>query len=141
MNRFANSKVLVPLDYSEESDGALDAALEIAGKSEQITGVHVAPPIGSFEPGVVYIATDQERRETLLHSLHRKFSEPKYRGINFEILFGDPGHEIAEYAKTAGIGLIVMPSHGRTGLAHFLIGSVAERVIRLAHCPVLVLRS
>jgi nucleotide-binding universal stress UspA family protein len=141
MNRYANAKILVPIDFSAESDGALDAALEIAAQSEQVTAVHVAPPIGSFEPGVVYTATDEERRATLLHSAHRRFADPKYRGIGFEILFGDPGHEIAEFAKTAGTGLIVMPSHGRTGLAHLLIGSVAERVIRLAHCPVLVLRS
>ncbi len=141
MNRYANAKLLVPIDFSEEADGALDAALEIAASGEQITAVHVAPPIGSFEPGVVYIATDAERTETLLHSIHRRYTDPKYRGVKFEILFGDPGHEITDYAKTAGTGLIVMPSHGRTGLAHLLIGSVAERVIRLAHCPVLVLRS
>ena len=141
MNRYANAKILVPIDFSEESGGALDAALEIAGSNEQITAVHVAPPLGSFEPGVVYIATDAERVETLLHSIHRRFADPKYRNVKFDVLFGDPGHEITEYAKSAGTGLIVMPSHGRTGLAHLLIGSVAERVIRLAHCPVLVLRS
>jgi nucleotide-binding universal stress UspA family protein len=141
MNRYANAKILVPIDFSAESDAALDAALEIAAQTEQITAVHVAPPIGSFEPGVVYTATDEERRDVLLDSIRGRFIDPKYRGIGFEILFGDPGHEIAEFAKTAGTGLIVMPSHGRTGLAHLLIGSVAERVIRLAHCPVLVLRS
>ena len=141
MNRYANAEVLVPVDFSEESAAAVDAALEIAAASSQITLVHVAPPIGSFEPGVVYIATDEERRESMLHALQRRYADTKYRGISLEILFGDPGHEIAAYAKTAGIGLIVMPSHGRTGLAHFLIGSVAERVIRLAHCPVLVLRA
>lgn len=141
MNRYANAKLLVPIDFSEESDGAFDAALEIAATSEQITAVHVAPPIGAFEPGVVYLATDAERAETLLQSVRHRYADPKYRGAKFEVLFGDPGHEIAEYAKTAGTGLIVMPSHGRTGLAHLLIGSVAERVIRLAHCPVLVLRS
>jgi nucleotide-binding universal stress UspA family protein len=141
MNRYANAKLLVPVDFSTEADGALDAALEIAEKNEQITAVHVAPPIGSFEPGVVYIATDAERTESLLGSIRDRYIDPKYRGVKFEILFGDPGHAIADYAKTAGTGLIVMPSHGRTGLAHLLIGSVAERVIRLAHCPVLVLRS
>ena len=141
MNRYANAKLLVPIDFSDESDGALNAALEIVGANEQITAVHVAPPIGSFEPGVVYIATDAERADTLLHAFHRRYADPEHRGVKFEILFVDPGHEIAEYAKTAGTGLIVMPSHGRTGLAHLLIGSVAERVIRLSHCPVLVLRS
>ncbi|HCK41739.1 MAG TPA: hypothetical protein DHW22_08920 [Planctomycetaceae bacterium] len=49
---------------------------------------------------------------------------------------GDPGHNITDYAKEIGAGLIVMPSHGRTRLKRMLIGSVAERVVRLAHCPV-----
>ena len=80
MNRYANAKLLVPLDFSEESDQALDAALEIAAASEQITAVHVAPPLGAFEPGVVYIATDAERTETLLHSLHRRYDAPKIPG-------------------------------------------------------------
>lgn len=141
MNRYANAKLLVPIDFSAESDGAVDAALEIVAAGEQITAVHVAPPIGAFEPGVVYLATDAERTDTLLQTIRRRYADPKYRGVKFEVLFGDPGHEIAEYAKTAGTGLIVMPSHGRTGLAHLLIGSVAERVIRHSHCPVLVLRS
>ena len=48
--------------------------------------------------------------------------------------------EISHYAQVHGIDLIVLPSHGRTGLARLMIGSVAERVVRLAHCPVLVLR-
>ncbi len=60
--------------------------------------------------------------------------------LELHILEGDPGHEIVKLADTLKADLIVMPSHGRTGLAHVLIGSVAERVIRLAHCPVLVLR-
>ena len=47
---------------------------------------------------------------------------------------------IANYAREQGAALIVMPSHGRTGLSHLLIGSVAERVVRYASCPVLVLR-
>jgi universal stress protein A len=57
------------------------------------------------------------------------------------VLFGDPGQQIAIFAKEMKAGLIVMSSHGRTGLAHLLIGSVAERVLRLASCPVLILRS
>ena len=64
----------------------------------------------------------------------------KYAKAPIEILFGDPGHEITEFAERVKADLIVMPSHGRTGLSRLLIGSVAERVIRLAHCPVLVLR-
>ena len=54
--------------------------------------------------------------------------------------FGDPGHQIAQYAEEAKADLIVLPSHGRSGLQRLLIGSVAERVVRHAPCPVLVVR-
>jgi nucleotide-binding universal stress UspA family protein len=55
-------------------------------------------------------------------------------------LLGEPAHGIADYAQDKKAELIVIPSHGRTGITRLLIGSVAERVVRLAHCPVLVLR-
>ena len=67
-------------------------------------------------------------------------SEPKYRGVHTAVLLGEPAHGITDYAQEKGAQLIVVPSHGRTGLTRLLIGSVAERVVRLAHCPVLVLR-
>jgi nucleotide-binding universal stress UspA family protein len=57
------------------------------------------------------------------------------------VAFGDPGQRITAYAEEVGADVIVMPSHGRTGLKRLLLGSVAERVLRLAHCPVLVLKS
>ncbi len=60
--------------------------------------------------------------------------------MNVEILIGDPGHEIANYAEELDAGLVVVASHGQTGLRHLLLGSVAERVVRLAKCPVLVLK-
>src|SRR5687768_16533362 len=61
-------------------------------------------------------------------------------GVTMEVAFGDPGAEIVECGERIGADLIVMPSHGRRGISRMLIGSVAERVLRLAHCPVLVLR-
>jgi nucleotide-binding universal stress UspA family protein len=141
MNRFADKPILVPVDFSDEADGAVNVALEIANAPEQITMVHVAPPTGAFEPGVVYVIDDDDRRERILEAVKKRYGHAKYRGLHCNVMFGDPGHEIAKFAKELRAGLVVMPSHGRTGLAHLLIGSVAERVVRLAHCPVLVLRS
>jgi nucleotide-binding universal stress UspA family protein len=141
MNRFANAQLLVPVDFSEEADGAVDVALEIAASPDQITLVHVAPPIGPFEVGAVYLVDDGMRQERIGEALRKRYSDAKCRAVRFEVLFGEPGHEIAKFAEEQQAGLIVMPSHGRTGFAHLLIGSVAERVVRLAHCPVLVLRS
>ena len=53
---------------------------------------------------------------------------------------GTPGLEILDYAQEKKVELIVIPSHGHTGIGRFLLGSVAERVVRYSHCPVLVLR-
>ena len=63
-----------------------------------------------------------------------------FEKVDFQVRFGDPGREIAAFAEKLHAELIVMPSHGRTGLSRSLIGSVAERVVRLAHCPVLILK-
>ena len=72
--------------------------------------------------------------------MRERFAAAKYQGIHCATASGDPGHEIVKYAEEIDADLIVIPSHGRTGLTRLLIGSVAERVVRLAHCPVLVLR-
>jgi nucleotide-binding universal stress UspA family protein len=142
MNRFANTPIVAPVDFSDEADKAVDFSLELASSPSCITAVHVAPPIVSFEPAALYGAIgDDERKEQLLGALHKRYADPKYRGVQFAVRFGDPGHEIVNFANEANAGLIVMPSHGRTGLAHILLGSVAERVVRLAPCPVLVLRA
>jgi nucleotide-binding universal stress UspA family protein len=69
------------------------------------------------------------------------FSAEKYKGIQVEVSFGNAGFRISEYAQEIGADLIVIPSHGRTGIERMLIGSVAERVVQHSHCPVLVLRS
>ncbi|MGC3968366.1 MAG: universal stress protein [Pirellulales bacterium] len=73
-------------------------------------------------------------------ALRERLADSKFAGINLHVAFGEAGHEIAGFAQTHHADLIVLPSHGRTGLSRLLIGSTAERVVRLAHCPVLVLR-
>jgi len=141
MNPFANKLVVVPIDFSDEADRAVDMALEIAGAADRVAMIHVAPPVGAFGPEVVYMIDDDERHDRIVQAMEQRFTASKYRGIRREVRFGDPGDEIANFARSLEAGLIVMPSHGRTGLSHLLIGSVAERVVRLASCPVLVLRS
>jgi nucleotide-binding universal stress UspA family protein len=79
-------------------------------------------------------------RETT-QALYDRFKEKRFEGIKFHVCYGDPGIEIAQYAEEIKADAIIMPSHGRRGLKRLLIGSVAERVVRLAHCPVFVLKS
>lgn len=140
MNPFVTQRILVPVDLSPASDRALDQALEIAETPELITALHVGLPYTAVEPPYMYLVDEESRRDQLEAAVLQRFTASKYSGVRIEVRYGDPGHEIADYARESGVGLIVMPSHGRTGLAHLLVGSVAERVVRYAPCPVLVLR-
>jgi nucleotide-binding universal stress UspA family protein len=140
MTPFAGKPIVAPVDLSDASDRALAFAKEIATERNQLVALHVGLPYTAVEPPYMYLIDEEGRRRELEESVHKHFEGPQYADIRVEVRFGDPGSEIASFAKEIGAGLIVMPSHGRTGLAHLLIGSVAERVIRYAQCPVLVLR-
>jgi nucleotide-binding universal stress UspA family protein len=140
MNKFATKPILVPVDLSDVSDRALQYATEMASSKEQIVALHVAAPYVAIDPALIALIDEEARRAEIEKSVRERFAGSEYRGIRVEVIFGDPGTEITILAKKIGAGLIVMPSHGRTGLAHLLIGSVAERVVRHAPCPVLVLR-
>ncbi len=139
------NRVLVPTDFSDQSCKAVEVALAMVVRPEQLTVLHVATPMSAFaagDPAIIWETVSDESRSEHLHQLLRnRFSEEKYNSVKLEVLFGSPAEEIANYAQNNQTELIVLPSHGRTGLARLMIGSVAERVVRLAHCPVLVLRS
>ena len=140
MNSLVGKKILVPVDLSEASDAALLYAIKLSSASEQITALHVAIPFTAVEPPYMYLIDESGRRSQLEEAVVKHFAREQFRGIRVEVRYGDPGHQIAEFAREMEAALIVMPSHGRTGLAHLLVGSVAERVVRFAPCPVLVLR-
>lgn len=138
--------ILVPTDFSDYADYALDYAIELAHKFQaRLTLLHVIhlPPLamGDFDASglVTYleeIETDaQQRLQTLLSRVQQK-------GLQGEtVMVHDvPFQAIINTAKDQDVDLIVMSTHGRTGLTHVLMGSVAERVVRLAPCPVLVTR-
>ncbi len=141
MNWFDNKKLLVPIDFGEGSQKAIDAALQMSTSTSNVYVVHVAPDLTVSSPEVVWdTLSDEVREENIEKAFHEQFAAAKYHDVHFHVLFGDPGHSIAAYAEELQADVVVMPSHGRTGLKRLLIGSVAERVVRLAHCPVLVLR-
>jgi nucleotide-binding universal stress UspA family protein len=138
---FPKKTVVAPVDFSELSWEAVDTALELAAAPAGVHVVHVLPVLEPAEPGVIWHTIDDETRSRhAAQAVRERLAAPKYHDVQVQIAFGDPGTEIADYARRVGADLIVLPSHGRTGIARFLIGSVAERVVRLAHCPVLVLR-
>ena len=140
MSWLTGKPVVLPIDFSADSEHAIDVAKSLVDDMRLLKPVYVAPVLSAAEPGVVWeVIADETRAKHVKEEFGRDYGA-KLPGVSIEVLFGDPGMEVAEYAKRENAGLIVMPSHGRTGLSRLLIGSVAERVVRLAHCPVLVLR-
>ncbi|MGB7086728.1 MAG: universal stress protein [Phormidesmis sp.] len=137
----SKDRILVPIDFSDRSLQALEDAIGFAEKASDIHVLHVLKPLEPTEPGVIWESVSDENRKANVQKLFsEKFSGDQYEALNFSIEVGDPTAEIIDYAETQNIGLIIMPSRGRTGISRFFMGSIAERVIRFAHCPVLVLK-
>ena len=141
MNWLPRHSVVVPVDFSDESFQAVDLGLSLVDEPSHLHVIHVLPYLAPTEPGVIWSTVDDADRMThAREALEKQLADAKFQGVDIRIEFGDPGQQIAEFAQQNEADLIVLPSHGRTGLTRLLIGSVAERVVRLAHCPVLVLR-
>ena len=142
MTYFPKRSIVVPVDFSPESLAAVDVGLSLAASPQSLHIVHALIDITPLEAGEVWGVMDpQARLEQTEKYLKEKLADPKYHGAHLAVLQGEPAHSIANYAQEKHAELIVIPSHGRTGITRLLIGSVAERVVRLAQCPVLVLRS
>lgn len=142
MSLIPRQKVVAPYDFSDGALAAIDVALTTVESPDHVWAVHVLEEVSPAEPGEVGDAVDHDaRRARAMQYLRADLADQKYKDVHLEVRFGDPGHTIADFAAEQKADLIVMPSHGRTGLKRILLGSVAERVVRLAHCPVLVLRS
>lgn len=133
--------VVVPIDFSDDSFNALATAAELVDDSSHLHLIHVLPELEPADPGVIWqTIDDRSRAKHAEQALRDELDQRQIDSDNVAIRFGDAGHEIARFAKEVEAGLVIVASHGRTGLRHMLIGSVAERVVRLVHCPVLVLK-
>ena len=142
---FPSQRIVCPTDFSEASLQALANAADIALHNQaQIYLVHVIPvtlttadrcmPITM--PEYQRFLKPQERLQQIAESLQAK-------GLKAEIVTGrgDPATEIVRIAKEKGADMIVIATQGNTGWRHFAFGSVAEKVVRLASCPVLSIRA
>lgn len=138
-------KILCPTDFSEGSREALRLVLDNLGTEAQLVLVHVWEPPYVYGPdagipGSVFIDT----RTMAENDLARWKGEAEQLGarrVTTVLATGAPWHEIVELARRdPAIDLIAMGTHGRTGLKHVLLGSVAEKVVRHATCPVLAAR-
>ncbi|MFP4258795.1 MAG: universal stress protein [Desulfovermiculus sp.] len=133
--------VVVPIDFSQESFQALDVAREFVQESSHIHIIHVSRPWDEHEIGGTWGKhSEEERIQSIQKRLQDELQTKGYDDVRIVIRLGSPASEIITYAEEVEAELIVMPSHGWTGIKHFALGSVAERVVRTAHCPVLVLR-
>lgn len=141
MNWLPRQTVVVPIDFSDDSFTASETACQLADDPSHVHVVHVLPVLEPAEPGVIWHTVDDASRSK--HAREAIEKELLKRGCDIKrivVRFGDPGQEIARYAEQAEAGLIVLSSHGRSRLERLLIGSVADRVVRLARCAVLVLK-
>ena len=141
MNWFKQKNIVVPYDFSDESKSAIEVALELAEKQGDIHVVHVMHELSATDPGVIWQSIDNEkRRQRVTEKFAETTADLDIKDVHFEVGIGDPGTVIADMAEKIDAGMIVIPSHGRTGFTRLMLGSVAERVVRLAKCPVLVLK-
>ena len=144
MTSFHKQTIIVPFDFSEPSIKALNSVMDWADDSNEIYLLHVVQPtptmINIDPPVWVPPNLDMETRDNMLANMERSFGSGRYATLHHHCVIGDPGAEIVEFAKSKSADVIVMPSHGRTGISRLFLGSVAERVLRLSECPVLILR-
>jgi len=142
MSFFPKNAVVAPCDFSNESFDAVRTAMELAVSPGDVHVVHVLfDDLPAASPGLTWgNITTQSRIAHATVSLNTALREHRCEGVTPVVRLGDAGSEITELANEVGAELIVMPSHGRSGISRLLMGSVAERVLRLAHCPVLILR-
>ncbi len=141
-------RILVPIDFSPPSDAALEYARSVAARyGAALQLLHVAEdPYRAFYSGEVFVPEIEGLRDEILADTSRRLmerlrpSDVTELHASAESIIGTPAGSIVEYAGGHDIDLIVMGTHGRGGMAHLLIGSVAERVVRTAPCPVLTVR-
>jgi nucleotide-binding universal stress UspA family protein len=141
-------RILVPIDFSPPSDAALEYARSVAGRyGASLQLLHVAEdPYRAFYSAEVFVPEIEGLRDEILTDTTRRLkerlrpSDVTELGATAESIIGTPAGSIVEYAAGHDIDLIVMGTHGRGGMEHLLMGSVAERVVRTALCPVLTVR-
>jgi nucleotide-binding universal stress UspA family protein len=132
--------ILAPTDFSAPANQAVTSAFELAQTwGAKLSLLHIIEvPVYAIEVALPLADLEQEARRALARLL------PEALAAHVEVTrlveLGVPYVKILEVAKAEQVDLIVMATHGRTGLGHLVLGSVAERVVRLAPCPVLTIR-
>jgi len=146
MKKFVPKKILVPVDFSDFSKGALVTAADIATNlpGAEITVLHVMAEPQASVPYEVYVDWQKVKNDIKADAERMLKQMVERNGIaqraQTRLLWGDPSSLIVKVAKEGNFDVIVMATHGRTGINRLFMGSVAESVMRHSPCPVLVLR-
>lgn len=139
-------KILVPVDFSGSSRRACEVGVELAERFKvPLTLVHVIPAAAVSYSGGPYIPSPEYTRfveDSARTAIHDEAKRLQGRGVAIETVLktGYAWEEILETAKGLDVGLIVIGTHGRRGLPRAILGSVAERVVRMSEIPVLSVR-
>ena len=141
------SKVLVPIDFSDYSKSALKYAVNFVKHfSAQLFLIYVVEPViypPDFSMGQIAIpSVDLEMDKRAIEELNKLAEQeiPAEIKVKSIVKTGKPFIEILETASEENVDLIIIATHGHTGVEHILFGSTAEKVVRKASCPVLTLR-
>jgi nucleotide-binding universal stress UspA family protein len=139
-------KIVCPVDFSEFTDEIIEYGVSIAKKFDaELHLLHIIPNLNYFTPYESFLTPENlvamersiEREiEKDFEKAIKKIDMPVKKAIKTGVTFV----EILDYIKTEKIDLVVMGTHGRSGFEHILLGSVAEKIIRRAPCPVLTVR-
>jgi universal stress protein A len=140
-------RILTAVDFSDSSDFAFEYALTLARQFQsELTVMHVInEPVdlrGFYVPHISFEQLEKEIEEGA-EKMMEKFCQTRmgdFTDFKTIVAAGIPYEEIIRKAEEAGAALIVLGTHGRTGIDHLIFGSTAERVVRSAACPVLTIR-
>ena len=142
-------KILAPTDFSRHAENAvryacglaerLDAELHLLHVLSEIVPTGPDPLLTPVLPPEYYRESEVQSRDALAKLIKATWGTPPV--VENAVRWDSPVEGIVDYAREAAIDLIVIATHGRTGLSHVLLGSVAERIVREASCPVLTIRS
>ena len=135
------SKILLPVGFSGLADEAVDIGIDIGKKYNSKIYLLTVSEILNVGYGELVLPEDifEKHKKIIMENLNNIAEKFQKEGLEVELNVreGIVYEEIVEFAKEKKIGLIIMATHGRKGLERFLMGSVSQKVVKLAHCPVL----
>jgi nucleotide-binding universal stress UspA family protein len=135
-------KILVPVDFSENSQKILGSAGDIAGQfGASLSVVFVVQSFDDYSGFFVPHMPVAQFEEEMVQGAEKKMANflEGHEGIEAKVLVGDVAEEVVRHAEETGVDMIIMGTHGYKGLEKVMFGSVAEKVVKTAPCPVLTI--